>query len=331
MAIQLPARAARPEKPLSLGSLVSRFNIAFSLMSIIPLLTCLYLITVRFFSISILEGMNGMYFLLALVIALLGLLAGHQLIGDIIRRLVDANMKLARLNEQQASFVSNVAHEFRSPLAVFKSALDNLADGLHGPVTDDQQEPIRICQHEVNRLKRLVGDLLDLSRIEAGRLPMTRQEVVLQEVLRNVAETYNVLLKERGLSLALELPQEPACLMGDRDRLQQVFINLLGNAAKFTERGGISIRMLPDSSAYRVEIEDTGPGIAAEDVERIFDKFERAGTGNEEGSGLGLPIARDIVELHHGRIWVESQIGRGSRFVVQLPVRDPAPKEGGRA
>ncbi len=315
--------STRTDEPVSLRALLSRFNIAFSLMSVIPLLTCFYLLTVRFFSIKILEGMNGVYFLLALIIALLGLLAGHQLIRDIIRRLVEANAKLARLNEQQAAFVSNVAHEFRSPLAVFKSALDNLADGLHGPLTLDQQEPVQMCQKEVNRLKRLVGDLLDLARIEAGKLPMAQQDVVLQDVIRSVGELYGVLLKERGLSLSLDLPAEPARLVGDRDRLHQVFLNLMGNAAKFTERGGISIRLRPDAAGHHVEVEDTGPGIAAQDLGRIFDKFERAGIGNEEGSGLGLPIARDIVELHHGRIWVESQIGRGSRFVVWLPVSPP--------
>jgi len=302
--------------------MMSQFNIAFSLMSIIPLLTCFYLITVRFFSISILEGINGVYFLLALVIALLGLLAGHQLIQDIIRRLVSANAKLAKLNEQQASFVSNVAHEFRSPLAIFKVALDNLADGLHGPVTVDQMEPLSMCQKEVNRLKRLVGDLLDLSRIEAGKLPMQLQEVVLQETLNQVGQLFTTLVKERGLALTMDLPEEPCRTIGDRDRLQQVFTNLIGNAAKFTEKGGIHLRLLKDSDMYQVEVEDTGPGIPAEDLERVFDKFERVGSmQGAEGSGLGLPIARDIVELHQGRIWAESRVGQGSRFVVRLPAK----------
>lgn len=302
-----------------MSGLMSRFNVAFSLMSIIPLLTCFYLITVRFFSISILEGMNGVYFLLALVIALIGLFAGQQLIRDIIRQLVAANVKLARLNEQQAAFVSNVSHEFRSPLAIFKGALDNLADGLYGPVSPDQSEPVRMCQKEVNRLTRLVGDLLDLSRIEAGKMPMQKQDLVLQDTLRAVGQLFSGLLKERGLTLTMELPQAPARVTGDRDRLQQVFVNLFANAVKFTDKGGLRVRLLQDSGTFQVEVEDTGPGIAAQDLERIFDKFERVGHGAEEGSGLGLPIARDIVELHQGRIWAESRIGQGSRFIIRLP------------
>ncbi len=314
----LPRTTLQEELP-PVSGLMSRFNIAFSLMSIIPLLTCFYLITVRFFSISILEGLNGIYFLLALVIALLGLFAGQQLIRDIIRQLVAANVKLARLNDQQAAFVSNVSHEFRSPLAIFKGALDNLADGLHGPLTPDQVEPLKMCQKEVNRLARLVGDLLDLSRIEAGKLPMQKHEVVLQDALQVVGQLFGGLLRERGLNLTMELPQAPARVLGDRDRLQQVFVNLFANAVKFTDKGGLRVRLLQDSGTFQVEVEDTGPGIAQEDLDRIFDKFERVGHGAEEGSGLGLPIARDIVELHHGRIWAESRLGQGSRFIIRLP------------
>ena len=309
----------RPAPATPTSRLLSRFNVAFGLMSVIPLLTCCYLITVRFFSFSALLGVNGVYFLLALVIALLGLLAGHELIRDIIRQLVEANGKLAKLNDQQAGFVSNVAHEFRSPLAVFKGALDNLADGLYGPLAGEHQEAVRMCQREVNRLKRLVTDLLDLSRIEAGRLTMQRDRLVLQEVLRSVGRLFESLAKERRLSLALELPAEPVTLIGDRDRLQQVFINLLANALKFTDEGGVTIRLRRDAHDAEVEVADTGSGIVEADCERIFDKFERAGSQSEEGSGLGLPIARDIVELHQGRIWVESRVGQGSRFLVRLP------------
>jgi signal transduction histidine kinase len=305
----------------NIGFLLRRFNFAFSLMSIIPLLTCLYLITVRLFSFSALQGINGVYLLLALAIALLGLLAGHQLIRDIIRQLVGSNEQLATLNDRQAAFVSNVAHEFRAPLAVFKGAMDNLADGLHGPLTSEQVEPVAMCRKEINRLTRLVGDLLDVSRVEAGKLRLSREEVQLQELLESVATFFGGLAKERGLSLALELPRDPVMMLGDRDRLRQVFVNLLSNAIKFTKRGGIRIRLSVDGDAVRVEVEDTGSGIAPEDRERIFDKFERVGSQTEEGSGLGLPIARDLVELHHGRLWVESEPGKGSRFIARLPVR----------
>jgi len=308
-------------KAIDANRLMSQFNVAFGLMSVIPLLTCFYLITVRFFSIQILEGLNGVFFLMALVIALLGLLAGHQLIRTIVQQLVEMNEKLAKLNEAQASFVSNVAHEFRSPLAVFKGAMDNLADGLHGGLTEDQKEPVLICQKEVNRLNRLVRDLLEIARIEAGKLPLAQEEIALQEMLTSVGQMFSGLMRERGLKLAVDLPQESARIVGDPDRLKQVFVNLLSNAVKYTDSGEVRVRLVKDTDTFQVEVEDTGHGIAEEDLERVFDKFERVGSQREEGSGLGLPIAKDIVELHHGKIWVESRLEQGSRFVVRLPVK----------
>ena len=310
---------------MDISKVSSRFNLAFGLMSVIPLLTCLYVVTVRLFSISILEGLNGVYFLLALAIALLGLLVGQQLIRDMFRRLVDANAKLERLNDQQAAFVSNVSHEFRAPLAVFKGAMDNLADGLHGPLQPDQLEPLAMCQKEVGRLTRLVRDLLDITRLEAGKLPLTKEEVILQEVLRSVGQVCGALAKDRGLSLTMDLPDAPLRVTGDKDRLQQVFINLLSNAAKYTDAGSISVRLTSEPETAQISVIDTGRGIEAQDLERIFDKFERVGIHTEEGAGLGLPIAKDIVELHQGQLWAESQPGRGSRFIVRLPLQRRGP------
>jgi signal transduction histidine kinase len=237
---------------------------------------------------------------------------------------VDANDKLSKLNEQQAAFVSNVAHEFRSPLAVMKGAMDNLADGLHGPITADQLEPVEMCRREASRLKRLVSDLLDLTRMEAGKTQLRRQPVVLQELLRAVAKMFEVLAKERGLELKVELPPRPVAVLGDADRLEQVFINLLANAVKFTRQGSVTLRLVVSDEAARVEVADTGAGIDPADLGRIFDKFERVGSQTEEGSGLGLPIAKDIIELHGGAIQVESRPGSGSRFTVVLPTQQAA-------
>ena len=323
-----PAADAAPSTSASRGlstgrlsptQLWAKFNVTFALMSIIPLLICCYLLTVKFYTISILEGINGLYLFLAVFFAVLGLAAGRQTLHQILQRVVDSNKQLEQLYNQQAAFVSNVAHEFRAPLTVLKGAMDNLVDGLHGPLTSDQAEPVRMCQREANRLRRLVGDLLDIARIEAGKVRLQQEPVVLQEVLTATAQLFADSAKQRGLTLALDLPPGPVTVIGDRDRLQQVFVNLLANAVKFTGKGEIQIRLKEDGEEAQAEIEDTGPGIAAGDLERIFDKFERVGTQTEEGSGLGLPIARDLISLHHGRLWVESEVGKGSRFLVRLP------------
>lgn len=312
-------QAAKPRVKTARDRLLSQFYIAFALMSIIPLLICCYLITVKFFTLSILEGLNGFYFLLAVAFAILGLLIGQLLLRNVVQQLVQANVKLEQFHQMQDAFVHNVAHELRSPLTIIKGALDNLADGLHGTLTADQLEPLMMSQRETARLKRIVGDLLDASSVEAGKLRLVHEPVSLQDCLRTVAKSCEGLAGERGLNISTDLPAAPVTIMGDQDRLNQVFINLLVNAIKFTEHGGIRIRLIDHGDAAQIDIADTGRGIPSEDLERIFDKFERVGPAHQDGSGLGLPIARGIVELHHGRIWAESRVGQGSRFVVRLP------------
>ena len=316
-------------QPVNAHPWLSRFNLAFSLMSIIPLLICCYLITVKFFTLSILEGLSGVYFLLAVVIAVLGLITGRQVIRDIFQRLEESNGRLERLYRQQASFVSNVAHEFRSPLTAVNGVLENLSDGVHGPLTSDQHESIRMCRQETERLARLVGDLLDIARIESGKLRLLQQGVVLQEMLRSVAQLFSERLKARRVQCTIDVPTTPITIIGDADRLRQVFINLLSNAVHYTEAGGICLRLRKETQAVRVDVEDTGRGIAETDLERIFDKFERVEPRSDEGTGLGLPIARDLVELHHGRLWAESAPGKGSRFIVRLPMRPDLPLQEG--
>ena len=310
-----------PPPPVKARHWLSRFNIAFSLMSIIPLLICCYLITVKFFSLSILQGLSGVYFLLAVMIALLGLVTGRQVIRDIFQRLVETNTKLERLYRRQGAFVSNVAHEFRSPLTAVNGVLENLSDGIHGRLTTEQQDSILMCRAETERLARLVNDLLDIARIESGKLQLLQQEVVLQEMLRSVAQLFNDPLRERRLQLTMDVPTDPISIVADADRLRQVFVNLVANAIKYTEAGGICVRLTKETQTVQVDVQDTGRGIAETDLERIFDKFERVDRRGEEGTGLGLPIARDLIELHQGRLWAESAPGKGSRFIVRLPVR----------
>ena len=299
--------------------LLSQFYVAFALMSIIPLLICCYLITVKFFTVSILEGLNGFYFLLAVAFSILGLVIGQLLLRSVVKQLVTSNERLEKFHEMQTAFVHNVAHELRAPLTIIKGALDNLSDGVHGRLTEEQSEPLSMSVRETARLKRIVADLLDVAQVEAGKLRLVREPMALQECLTSVAKSCEGLAKARGLRIALELPRVPVTITGDRDRLNQVSINLLVNAIKFTDRGDIHLRLTEHGDAVQVEVADTGRGIPPEDLERVFDKFERVGPANQDGSGLGLPIARGIVELHHGRIWAESRLGRGSRFFVRLP------------
>ncbi len=307
------------QEPYGIQQWLTQFHVAFALMTVIPLLICCYLITVKFFSISILAGIHGVYFLLAVILALLGLLAGRRLIMRLVNELVDLNRKFAKLTTIQTDFVNHVAHEFRAPLTIIKGTLENLRDALHGPLAKDQVEPVEVGYREASRMARLVGDLLDVAHIESGKLSLRQQRIVLQDLLRTVAGSCQVLLTKRGLSVSLDFPNEEAVVVGDPDRLTQTFVNLITNAVKYTDQGGVRVRLSKDLSGCLIEVADTGSGIPHEDLQRIFEKFERSGDHHQEGSGLGLPIAKAIVELHQGRIWAESQVGKGSSFFVSLP------------
>jgi signal transduction histidine kinase len=247
------------------------------------------------------------------IMSALSALLDRQLYLDVTR--------LRELNEKKNAFVANVSHELKSPLTIIKGHLDNLMNGVHGELAEPQRPPIRMAMQAINRLTRLISDLLDLAKIEAGVIAMKKEALSLAEVVRAVLDEYRVSLDAKRVALREELPAEALTVLADRDRLTQVVINLLSNAIKFTPEGGaIAVRLAPSGSSARVEIEDSGAGIPREDLERIFDKFERIHAEKVEGTGLGLPIARDIILLHGGEVWAESEVGKGSRFIFTLPL-----------
>ncbi len=252
--------------------------------------------------------------------------------------------KLRALDRLKSDFVSNVSHELRTPLTAIRMAVDNLLDGVTGEITPVLQRYLFKVKNNTDRLVRLITDLLDLSRIEAGRIELHRTVVSIREICHEVVETLRPVAAQNGLELVAASDASPALAFVDRDKLQQVLINLVGNALKFTPSGGrVTVtahqsgypRGAPsphsptaDSGLVEVAVEDTGQGIPPEELEAIFEKFHqvrRDGLGKVQGTGLGLSIAKSLIELHGGRIWVESEVGRGSRFLFTLPAADAEP------
>ncbi|MCB9799683.1 MAG: response regulator [Candidatus Omnitrophica bacterium] len=243
-----------------------------------------------------------------------------------ISRLLDRQLytdvtRLKELNERKNAFVANVSHEFKSPLGIIKGFLDNLKDGICGPLSQEQLEAVRICLNTSNRLSRLVFDLLDLAKIEAGKMELEMQEVDMDRLISQTIETFSLEMKKKGVSVKKEFDYDLRLIMGDQDKLTQVIVNLLSNSLKYSpENGVITFRLFYDNDFLRFEIEDTGPGISPDYMAKIFDKFERVKADKREGTGLGLAVAKDIVDLHKGQIWVESEQGKGAKFIVKLPV-----------
>lgn len=296
-----------------------KFNIAFSLMSIIPFLVFFYLLLTRFFSITILIGDIGAILFISILISLGGFLIGYGIIKSILNKLVKYAAEAKKSDQMKSIFVASVSHELRNPLTTVKTSLSNIMDGLLGQINEGQKKIIELCQDVIDRMHRLVQDLLDLHKIEAGAIEIRRKLCDITALLdRQMKEFQAVLIKKR-INMVKDGFVQNLSLWGDEDKLMQIFNNLLSNAIKFTPDGGsIIVRANPVDEFIRLEVEDTGQGIPSDKLNKIFDKFERL-DNSKEGAGLGLSITKDIVELHKGRIWAESEKGKGSKFIVVLP------------
>lgn len=238
----------------------------------------------------------------------------------LLQELQAANEKLKELDKRKSYFVANVSHEFKSPLAIIKESLSIILDGLVGEISTNQRQLLETSKQNIERLVRLISNLLDLSRIEAGKVEIKIEKVKLLPLIEEILVSYAGEIVNKRLNLKKEVSPDAGFIWADRDRIAEVIINLLTNAIKYTPQGGsITVNAGGDEKEARFEISDTGPGISKEYYEKIFDKFERITAEREEGTGLGLPIAKDIVELHKGKLWVESEIGKGSRFIFLLP------------
>lgn len=229
------------------------------------------------------------------------------------------NAQLKELDRMKSDFVANVVHELRTPLTIIKGNLDNIDKGFAGDVQPKQKEILGDVFKVINRLSRLVSDLLDLSKIESGKMELNKENLDIAALACEIVKTFETLAGSKNIGLVKEFPDKAVTVNADKDKLTQVFINLIGNAVKFTDKGKVTVRIIDMQGEVEVEIQDTGPGIPQDQADKVFDKFVRVIAEKKEGTGLGLPIAKDIVVLHKGRIRIESEIGKGSKFIFILP------------
>jgi len=229
------------------------------------------------------------------------------------------NAQLMELDRMKSDFVANVAHELRTPLTIIKGNLDNIDKGFAGDVQPKQKEILGDVFKVINRLSRLVSDLLDLSKIESGKMELNKENMDITALACEIVKTFEALAGSKNIGLVKKFPDKAVTVNADKDKLTQVFINLIGNAVKFTDKGKVTVRIIDMQGEVEVEIQDTGPGIPQDQADKVFDKFVRVIAEKKEGTGLGLPIAKDIVVLHKGRIRVESESGKGSRFIFIIP------------
>jgi signal transduction histidine kinase len=241
------------------------------------------------------------------------------------------NQQLEKLSQLKDDFVSIVAHELRNPLGVLREAAALILDGLMGPVVEKQKTYLEIIQRTADRLIRVTTDLLDLAKIEAGKIVVNFESMDLLSLAKQACEGISLRTQKKGLTISEDFPEGKLEISGDFDKLSQVMINLLTNALKFTDKGGITVEIRDLGEEVRCAVKDTGRGISKEDLSRLFSKFEQFGNSSpsaEKGSGLGLVISKSIVEAHGGRIWAESEPGKGSSFIFTLPKKQRKKKLG---
>ncbi len=232
-----------------------------------------------------------------------------------------ANQHLREMDALKSDFVSNVSHELRTPLTSIKGSVDNMLDGITGDLNDKQSRYLSRVQSNANRLSRLVDDLLDLSRIEAGRLELRPTNIDVAQIGRDVVGSLQTLAADKQITLAITTSGQTTA-WADADRVHQVLVNLVGNAVKFTPDGGqVDVRVGADGGQVTIAVSDNGPGIEPDQLLTIFDKFHQVGSGaDRQGAGLGLAISQRLVELHGGTLHVDSEAGVGSTFTFTLPV-----------
>jgi signal transduction histidine kinase/putative methionine-R-sulfoxide reductase with GAF domain len=239
------------------------------------------------------------------------------------RRLEDARTALKRSEQAKSELISVVSHEMRTPLTAIKAYTESLLDNLDRPAFDMQEKFLSVINEECDRLSRMVNDVLDLSHMDSGRRRLRAELLTIGAVVADVLPTIQPALEEKGLRVRVELPPNLPRLEADLDLLKQVFVNLMHNAIKFSPAAGeIVVRAEAVGDRLRVTVEDHGRGIPPMSLPRVFERFYRVeGPGAERvaGTGLGLAIVKSVVELHHGTIRVESEVGAGTRFVFELP------------
>jgi signal transduction histidine kinase len=239
--------------------------------------------------------------------------------------IADKSRQLEAASQNKSEFLANMSHELRTPLNAILGFSEVLAQGMFGEINEKQTEYLHDILESGRHLLSLINDILDLSKIEAGRMELEATDFDLPQAIQNALTLFRERALRRGIAMHHVIDDRLADVRADERKVKQVLLNLLSNAIKFTPEGGrIEVRAAPTDGTVEISVTDTGVGIAPEDQQTVFEEFRQVGTADKkaEGTGLGLALSRKFVELHGGRITVQSQVGAGSTFTFTLPVRD---------
>jgi signal transduction histidine kinase len=236
----------------------------------------------------------------------------------------EKSRQVEEASKHKSQFLANMSHELRTPLNAILGYAELVLDGIYGEAPEKMRGVLERIQTNGKHLLGLINDVLDLSKIEAGQLVLSLNDYSIKDMMQGVYIAVEPLAGNKKLNFKLEVPPDLPAARGDERRLSQVLLNLVGNAIKFTDTGEVAMKASTANGSYTVAVKDTGPGIAETDQAKIFEEFQQSESTHTKakgGTGLGLAIAKRIVEMHGGRLWVESALGNGSTFFFTIPLR----------
>jgi signal transduction histidine kinase len=247
----------------------------------------------------------------------------------LITEIQEKSRELEVASKHKSEFLANMSHELRTPLNAIIGFSDVLEQRLFGELNEKQADYTRDIATSGRHLLDLVNEILDLSKIEAGRMELEPTEFALADTIRGALAFIRERAAIHGIAVAADVPADLGTVVADERKVRQVLLNLLSNAVKFTPDGGtIALRARRADGEVQVAVEDTGIGIAPEDQAKVFDEFQQVGKASDrsrEGTGLGLTLAKRFIELHGGRIWIVSEVGKGTTFTFAIPLNRTAP------
>ena len=238
------------------------------------------------------------------------------------QELADTNVRLEEASQHKSQFLANMSHELRTPLNSIIGYTKLMLDGLEGDINEEQKQDLQTVYNNSKHLLELINGLLDLSRIEAGKTVLSYGTFTISDLLSEVIPGMEQLAREKGLALTYSVTPDIDNLYADKAKTKQVLINILGNAVKFTNEGSVKLDVAETNSDFIFSVTDTGIGIKEEDLKAIFDSFQQVGPAQiagYEGTGLGLAISKQFIDMQGGKIWAESELGKGSTFTFTLP------------
>lgn len=308
-----------------------RLFFAFFLISIIPILVLMQMFFGNILKDSDLLPDRIRIFILAAVLIILGYVSGYTVVQSIINKALAYAARAKRADELKSKFAISLAHDLKSPLGTIKANVSGLKAGYLGPLSEKQGKAVDICNDVADRMNSMVAELISTYMFEAREAKISIEQFDLRSVIESERRELDAVASAKKISVILNIAKTPLFIKADKEKMVRAINNILNNSIKYTPQGGfISVNAYPAEGFARVEFVNTSAVIPQDKLDRIFDKFERLDT-SQEGHGLGLAIAKDIVELSKGRIWASSSPGKPTTFIMLLPLAGEEPAGAGTA